>query len=55
MIEEANLLPGIFLSEIRDTLKNKELLGRMSLASGNFFKPQAAEVLAEEILRFVKV
>src|SRR3989338_8831163 len=55
VIEEANLLPGIFLSEIRDTLKNKELLGRMSLASGNFFKPQAAEVLAEEILRFVKV
>ena len=55
VIEEANLLPGIFLSEIRDTLKNKELLGRMSLASGNFFKPQAAEVLAEEVLRFVKV
>lgn len=54
VIEETNLLPGIFLSEIRDTLKNKELLGRMSLASGNFFKPQAAEVLAEEILRFAK-
>ncbi len=54
VIEETNLLPGIFLSEIRDTLKNKELLGRMSLASGNFFKPQAAEVLAEEILKFAK-
>lgn len=54
VIEEANLLPGIFMNEIKNTLENKELLGRMSLASGNFFRPQAAEVLAEEILRFVK-
>ncbi|MDO8664331.1 MAG: UDP-N-acetylglucosamine--N-acetylmuramyl-(pentapeptide) pyrophosphoryl-undecaprenol N-acetylglucosamine transferase [Candidatus Liptonbacteria bacterium] len=54
VIEETNLLPGIFMNEIKNTLENKELLGRMSLASGNFFKPQAAEVLAEEILRFSK-
>ncbi len=54
VIEEENLLPGIFMNEIKNTLENKELLGRMSLASGNFFKPQAAEVLAEEILRFAK-
>jgi len=54
VIEEANLLPGIFMNEIKNTLENKELLGRMSLASGNFFKPQAAEVLAEEILKFAK-
>ncbi len=54
VIEETNLLPGIFMNEIKNTLENKELLGRMSLASGNFFKPQAAEVLAEEILRFAK-
>ncbi len=51
IIEEINLLPGIFLHEIGDTLKNQELLNTMSLASGKFFKPQAAEILAEEILR----
>lgn len=54
VIEETNLLPGIFLNQITETLKNKPLLQRMSLASGNFFKPQAARVIAEEILRFSK-
>ena len=51
VIEEANLLPGIFLQQIRETLKNPELLKKMGLAAGKLFKPQAAEVLAEEILR----
>ncbi|MBI4085926.1 MAG: UDP-N-acetylglucosamine--N-acetylmuramyl-(pentapeptide) pyrophosphoryl-undecaprenol N-acetylglucosamine transferase [Candidatus Liptonbacteria bacterium] len=51
VIEETNLLPGIFLGQIRETLKNPELLAKMSLASERFFKPRAAEVIAEEILR----
>ncbi len=55
VIEEANLLPGIFLTEIRKTLKNPELLATMGLASQRFFKPQAAEIIAEEILRMIKI
>ncbi len=55
VIEETNLLPGIFLNEIKNMLKNKELLSKMSLASGNFFKPQATQVIAEEILRLAKM
>lgn len=55
VIEETNLLPGIFLNEIKNVLKNKELLNKMSLASGNFFKPQAAETIAEEILLLAKL
>lgn len=51
VIEEANLLPGIFLTQIRETLKNPELLAAMSLASQRFFKPQGAEIIAEEILK----
>ena len=55
VIEETNLLPGIFLNEIRNTLNNKEFLSKMGLASGNFFKPQATQVIAEEILRLSKM
>ena len=55
VIEEVNLLPGIFLAQIRETLKNPELLTKMSLASQRFFKPQGAEIIAEEILRMARV
>lgn len=54
VIEEANLLPGIFFTQIRETLKNTELLKNMALASGKFFKPQAAETIAEEILKIAE-
>lgn len=51
VIEEANLVPGILLQQIRDTLKNPELLKKMGLAAAKLFKPQAAEIIVEEILR----
>lgn len=54
VIEETNLLPGIFLNQIAETLKDKELLQKMSQASGTFFKPDAAQVLAQEIIRLSK-
>ncbi len=54
VIEETNLLPGIFQNQIIEALKNKELLQKMSQASGAFFKPDAAEVLAREIIRLSK-
>lgn len=55
VIEEVNLLPGIFLAQIRESLKNPELLAKMSLASQRFFKPQGTEIIAEEILRMARV
>lgn len=51
VIEEANLLPGIFLNQIKSIIKNTELLDKMGQASGKFFKPGAAEILAREILK----
>jgi UDP-N-acetylglucosamine--N-acetylmuramyl-(pentapeptide) pyrophosphoryl-undecaprenol N-acetylglucosamine transferase len=49
VVEEENLAQGILLQQIRDTLKNAELRKKMSEAAGKFFKPQAAELIAEEI------
>lgn len=51
VIEETNLLAGIFINQIKSILQNSELLNKMSLASGKFFKPGATEVIAEELLR----
>ncbi len=51
VIEEVNLLPGIFLGQIKKLLGDQDILNKMSLASGKFFKPQAAETITEEILK----
>jgi UDP-N-acetylglucosamine--N-acetylmuramyl-(pentapeptide) pyrophosphoryl-undecaprenol N-acetylglucosamine transferase len=55
VIEEANLVPGILLQQIRDTLKKPELLKKMSIAAAGLFKPQAAEIIAEEMFRLAGV
>ncbi|RJP45677.1 UDP-N-acetylglucosamine--N-acetylmuramyl-(pentapeptide) pyrophosphoryl-undecaprenol N-acetylglucosamine transferase [Candidatus Parcubacteria bacterium] len=51
VIEESNLLPGIFLNQVREVLKNRDSANKMSLAAGKFFKPGAAEIIAREMLR----
>lgn len=51
VIEEPNLLPGVFLSQLKETIHNPAVLDKMSRASGRFFKPGAAEIIAQEILR----
>jgi UDP-N-acetylglucosamine--N-acetylmuramyl-(pentapeptide) pyrophosphoryl-undecaprenol N-acetylglucosamine transferase len=51
VIEEANLLPGIFLSQIKLILTDDALRAKMSAASARFFIPGAAEKIAEEVLR----
>lgn len=50
VIEEPNLLRSIFMSEIKNILKNKDVSDKMSAASKKFFKPGAAEVIARELL-----
>ncbi len=50
VIEEENLLPAIFIAQIRSILKNEEAMNKMALASSKFFKPQATETIAQELL-----
>lgn len=51
VIEEENLLPGVFLAQTRGLLKRPEQLAAMRRAAKKFFKPDAAETIAEEIFR----
>lgn len=51
VIEETNLLAGIFLNQIRTILGDGGLSGKMSASAGKFFKLNAAEVIAEELLK----
>jgi len=53
VIEEANLLPGIFLQQIHTILGNAELRAKMGAASHEFFLPNAAETIAGELMRMV--
>ncbi len=51
VIEEENLLPAIFLRQVKSILADAALRQKMSSASTKFFKPGAAEVIAQEVLR----
>lgn len=53
VIEEANLLPGIFFTQLKKILADSELRGKMAAASTAFFIPGAAEKIAEELLGMV--
>lgn len=50
VIEENNLLPGIFLSQLKSILGNGDLHEKMSAASAKFFIPDAAETIADGII-----
>lgn len=54
MIEETNLLPKIFLKEMRGILNDPERRAQMSRASAAFFKPNAGRTIAEELLRLAQ-
>lgn len=51
VIEEANLLEGIFLAQLKTILHNPELCAKMSAAAREFFLPNAAEKIADELLQ----
>ncbi len=53
VIEESNLLPGIFLNQIDEILNDTTVRETMSRASRSFAKPQAAQLVAEEILKLI--
>ncbi|MEK7614294.1 MAG: UDP-N-acetylglucosamine--N-acetylmuramyl-(pentapeptide) pyrophosphoryl-undecaprenol N-acetylglucosamine transferase [Patescibacteria group bacterium] len=50
VVEERNLTPHILISEINKIMENKNELEKMRNATRAFYKPDAAEKIAEEIL-----
>jgi len=51
VIEEANLLPGIFLAELKKVLQDEALHTKMTAASAEFFMPGAAEKIAQALIK----
>ncbi|MBU6500939.1 MAG: UDP-N-acetylglucosamine--N-acetylmuramyl-(pentapeptide) pyrophosphoryl-undecaprenol N-acetylglucosamine transferase [Patescibacteria group bacterium] len=51
VIEESNLLPGIFLNQLKSLIHKQDTLVKMATASGAMFKKDAAETIAQEILK----
>jgi UDP-N-acetylglucosamine--N-acetylmuramyl-(pentapeptide) pyrophosphoryl-undecaprenol N-acetylglucosamine transferase len=54
VIEEPNLQPAIFIREVAGILNNPEKAEKMSKASAAFWKPEAADVIAKEVLQMIK-
>jgi len=50
VLEEGNLTPHLLVSEARRVLNNPELAKRMGASAGGFTDPDAARILASEIL-----
>ncbi|HQT82780.1 MAG TPA: hypothetical protein PLW99_01365, partial [Candidatus Paceibacterota bacterium] len=50
VIEEENLTPHLLVSEIGRLIKNPELAKRMGAAAEGFTDPDAARILAKEVL-----
>jgi len=55
VIEQPNLELNIFLNQLKKIFSNPEKLNQMSEAAKKFFKPDAARILAEEILKLAKM
>ena len=54
MVEESNLTPGIFMLQIKKILGNPDSKKLMCEAARKFAKPEAAEVIAEEIIKLTQ-
>lgn len=51
IVEQENLLPSIFLGQLQKILKNEAVTKSMSLATRGFARPNAAKLIAEEIIK----
>src|SRR3989344_2766620 len=51
VVEEMNLTPNILVSEIERLVNNQEVRFKMQTAAKVFYKPDAARLVAEEILK----
>ena len=54
LIEEENLKPILFTTQVKKILENKEVYNRMSQSAESFATPYAAAAIAQEILRLVE-
>lgn len=54
VIEEQNLQPAIFIRELTGILNNPEKAEKMSKAAASFFRPEAPDTLAKELLSLIK-
>lgn len=50
VIEEPNLLPGIFMTQVKSILSKPELREKMSVASKKFFVPNAENAIVDGIM-----
>ena len=50
VIEQNNLLPTVLVSEINRLISQPPLLETMRAAAGRFAKPQAARLIADELM-----
>jgi UDP-N-acetylglucosamine--N-acetylmuramyl-(pentapeptide) pyrophosphoryl-undecaprenol N-acetylglucosamine transferase len=50
VIEEVNLMPGIFFTQLKNILNDNDMRAKMSAASSAFFIPGAAEKIAEGLM-----
>jgi len=55
VIEEANFKPSIFIGQAKKILTDPESQNKMSQAAKNFAKPEAAQKIAEEILKLISI
>ncbi|MEK7174395.1 MAG: UDP-N-acetylglucosamine--N-acetylmuramyl-(pentapeptide) pyrophosphoryl-undecaprenol N-acetylglucosamine transferase [Patescibacteria group bacterium] len=53
VIEESNLLPGIFISQLKTILTDQATLQKMNAAASAFSRPKAAKEIAEEVFRMI--
>jgi len=54
VLEQANLTSNLFLSKISQILDNPELAQKMSQSAQNFYEPEAAQKIAEELIEMGK-
>jgi len=54
VIEQSNLRTHLFIVQLQKIFNNPELLKQMSDAAKKFSKPEAAKILAEEIIRLAQ-
>jgi len=50
VIEQNNLLPSVLIAEIDRLVSQPQLLEKMRVAAGRFAKPQAARLIADELM-----
>jgi len=55
VLEEANFKPNILLEQIKKILTDPQKIQSMSEGAKKFTKPEAAKIIAEEILNLTKI